>query len=312
MNWRALLVLAVVALSAGAARAAPAPGVVEANPVVLAAPGRGLDLSLRITFPSRGRNLPVVLFSHGAAFSKDDYAPLPDFWAANGFVVIQPTHLDAEVLHIPAGDPRLAEVWRSRIEDLKLILDRLDRLEATTPGLAGRIDRRRIVVAGHSYGGHTAEALLGARPMGIDFTDARVTAGLLLAPPGSGGDDLSPAWRDRRYLEVDWSPMRKPTLVVVGDKDDARLMTVRDWDWRADAYRLAPPGGKCLLTVAGAGHYLGGIDGGRRPTLAGDAERLAAVKRLTLAYLKSAVDPRDPAWARERRSLHPGDRLACK
>ena len=136
--------------------------VVSVSPVVLPAPGRGEDLQVRVSAPATGRELPIIVFSHGFGWSLDGYAPLVDFWAARGFVVIRPTHLDSRTLNITPDDPRFPEIWRFRVEDLKRILDRLDLIEASVPGLGGRLDRSRIAAAGHSWGGQTASTLLGA------------------------------------------------------------------------------------------------------------------------------------------------------
>nr|WP_235932607.1 alpha/beta fold hydrolase [Dictyobacter arantiisoli] len=149
--------------------------VVSVKPVVLAAPGRGEDLQVRVSAPVTGRELPIIVFSHGFGLSLDSYAPLVDFWTAHGFVVMQPTHLDSRTLNLPADDPRTPRIWRFRVEDMKRILDRLDLLEASVPGLSGRLDRSRIVAAGHSWGGQTASMLLGAR---------------VLDPEGGVGEDL--------------------------------------------------------------------------------------------------------------------------
>lgn len=130
---------------------APTP-VVSVKPVILSAPGRGEDLQVRVSAPTTGRDLPVIVFSHGYGWSMDGYAPLADFWAARGFVVLQPTHLDSRTLSLPAEDPRTPLIWRFRVEDLKRVLDRLDLLEASVPGLSGRLDPSRIAVAGHSWG----------------------------------------------------------------------------------------------------------------------------------------------------------------
>ena len=121
-----------------------------------------------------------------------------DFWAGHGFVVIQPTHLDSRTLGLTPADPRFAEIWRIRIEDLGRVIDELEHVEGAVPGLRGRIDRSRIAVAGHSWGGQTASTLLGARVLdadgepGEDFSDSRVRAGVLLATTGEGGSALSP------------------------------------------------------------------------------------------------------------------------
>jgi len=128
------------------------PAIVSVKPVILPAPGRGEDLQVRVSAPVTGGDLPVVVFSHGLGWSMDGYAPPADHWAAHGFVVVQPTHLDSRTLGIPHEDPRFPEVWRIRIEDLKRVLDELAVLEASVPGLTGRLDRHRIAVAGHSWG----------------------------------------------------------------------------------------------------------------------------------------------------------------
>jgi predicted dienelactone hydrolase len=143
--------------TANAPQTAGAPAtVVSARPVILSAPGRGDDLQVRVSAPATGTGLPVIVFSHGFGWSMDGYAPLADFWAAHGFMVIQPTHLDSRTLGIPAEDPRTPRIWRLRIEDLTRVLDELDVLETSVPGLAGRLDRDRVAVAGHSWGAQSA------------------------------------------------------------------------------------------------------------------------------------------------------------
>jgi hypothetical protein len=63
------------------------------------------------------------------------------------------------------------------------ILDQLDTIEASLPGLVGRLDRTRIAAAGHSWGGQSVQMLLGARVLdangqpGEDRSDARIRAG---------------------------------------------------------------------------------------------------------------------------------------
>jgi predicted dienelactone hydrolase len=54
--------------------------------VVLAAPGRGDDLPVRVSARATSDELPVIVFSHGFGRSLDSYAPLVEFWAARGHV----------------------------------------------------------------------------------------------------------------------------------------------------------------------------------------------------------------------------------
>ncbi|MYV98957.1 chlorophyllase [Streptomyces sp. SID3343] len=280
----------------------PAP-IVSVRPVVLPAPGRGTDLHVRVTAPTTGDDLPVIVFSHGFGESLDGYAPLVDFWAAHGFVVVQPTHLDSRTLNLTPDDPRYPRIWRIRVEDLTHVLDRLDLLEAAVPGLTDRLDHTRIAVAGHSWGAQTASMLLGARVIGSDdapgedMSDPRVKAGVLLAVPGTGGADLTPfAAEHLPFMNPDFTRMTTPALIVAGDKDQSAL-TVRGPEWFADAYVLSP-GAKSLLTLFGGEHSLGGIPGyAVTETTDESPERVALLRRLSSAFLRSALDPADTAWS---------------
>ncbi|WP_049575224.1 alpha/beta hydrolase family protein [Streptomyces sp. SBT349] len=277
------------------------PPVISVRPVVLPAPGRGEDLHVRVSAPMTGGDLPVIVFSHGYGESMNGYAPLADFWAAQGFVVLQPTHLDSRTLGLPPEDPRTPRIWLYRIEDLTRALDGLDTLEAAVPGLGGRVDRGRVAAAGHSWGAQTAGALLGARVLGPDgvpgedLSDPRVTAGVLLAPTGLG-DDLSPfAAENFPFMRPSFATMTTPALIVAGDNDQSMLST-RGPDWFTDAYTHSP-GSKSLLTLFEAEHSLGGVSGyGAAETTDESPARVALVQRLTSAFLRSALTPGDTGW----------------
>jgi pimeloyl-ACP methyl ester carboxylesterase len=292
----------------GAAIGTPT-SVISVRPVVLPAPGRGEDLQVRVTAPTTGRDLPIVVFSHGFGSSMDGYAPLAEFWAAHGCVVLQPTHLDSRTLSLAPDDPRTPVIWRVRIEDLTRILDELDVIEGSIPGLAARLNRDRIAVAGHSWGATTASALLGARILdqedkaGEDMSDPRVAAGVLLAVAGTGGDDLTPfAAENFSFMNPSFAEMRTPALVVAGDRDQS-LLSVRGADWWTDAYTLSP-GDKSLLTLFGAEHSMGGITGySVTETTDENPERVALVQQVTAAYLRSALGLGDDGWSQARMDL---------
>lgn len=282
--------------------------VITFSPVVLSVPGRIVDLQIKVSAPSMGSDLPVILLSHGHGPSNfvsslHGYGPLANFWAAHGFVVIQPTHLDSKALGLRESDnPEAPLFWRSRAEDMRYILDHLDQIEAAVPGLGGRLDRSRIAAVGHSMGGHTVGMLCGqgvtdpADGTEVNLADPRIKAGVLLAAPGKGEDLAVFATEHYPVLRTtSFATMTTPALVVVGENDWSPAFSDRK-DWRSDAYFLSP-GPKCLLTLFGAEHGLGGVAAyDAKETTDENPERVATLRALVWSYLRTALYPEDPAW----------------
>ncbi|KFH45480.1 hypothetical protein ACRE_036660 [Hapsidospora chrysogenum ATCC 11550] len=296
----------------------PSP-VLSFSPVVIPSQDRLVDLQLRISVPStittrtdndKDNRLPVVLLSHGHGRSNwlsslDGYAPLYEFWAAHGLAVIQPTHQGSAFLGL--NDTSGNMFFEARAEDMLRILDHTDEIEAAFPAIKGRLNWDRVAVAGHSFGAWTTSMVLGA-----DNKDPRdgtivsipqhrsIRAGVIMAGTGRGGDDLSENGCNMvPFYGPDFSKMRTPALVVVGDEDVSPYLTVRGADWHADPYTLAP-GPKHLFTLRGGHHGLGGVSGWDAAENAQDEspERLGAVQRVTLAYLRSQLYEGDESWAK--------------
>lgn len=272
------------------------------TPIRLSMPGRQ-PLELRLTAPATGNNLPILLLSHGFGPSnyipsKDGYAPLVQFWAERGFVVIQPTHASSRVGGLPSDAVGASFFWRERVEEMKSIIDHLTEIDRQAPAVAGRMDHSRIGAVGHSLGGHTVGLLLGAQLDGEDFSDPRVSAGVLLTTPGRGGKDMTDENAARfPFFDVDFSTLTTRSLIVCGDMDNPRF-TTRGPEWHADAFHDAR-GAEALLTMHGVGHGLGGIaalDAKETETEAPDV--LEATRRLTLAWLQTALGVDGSAWRR--------------
>jgi predicted dienelactone hydrolase len=286
--------------------------VISVSPVSLPAPDRGMELEVRISAPVTGTNLPVILFSHGHGPSlyipsADGYGPIVNFWAAHGYVVIQPTHLNAKARGMAADAPGGPTFWKTRVTDMKQIIEQLDQIIASVPGLAGRVDTSKIAVAGHSLGGQTAGMLLGARAFDpndpdasdVDMSDPRIMAGILMAAPGNGGSDLAEGAANNpgySFMNPDFSHMTTLALVVRGDKDVNPRLTTRGADWHADPYTRSP-GPKWLLTLTNGEHSLGGVSGfDAKETTDENPDRLEVVARMTSAWLRTIFDRADPAW----------------
>ncbi len=285
------------------------------QPLTMAVPGRPVALQIKVSAPTTGKKLPVILLSHGHGSSNHlsslhGYAPLADFFAAHGFVVIQPTHLDSTTLGLrDANDPEASLHWRSRVQDMTDILDHLDDLQKAVPGLRGRLDSSRIAVVGHSMGGTTATMLLGqglTDPVDgpLNLADDRIKAGVAMAPAGNGADLTPPAKAQSPAMRtLTFDTMTKPALIVYGDNDFNPAFSARR-NWRADAYHQSP-GPKSLLTLFGAQHSLGGVAGyDAKETTDENPQRVAQLRAMSWAYLRSQLYPGDPAWARAVTALN--------
>ncbi|SMR71294.1 Alpha/beta hydrolase family protein [Aliiroseovarius halocynthiae] len=290
---------------------------ISIDPVTLDAQFRSQPLVMRITAPIDGKDLPIVLLSHGDGPSlylpsKDGYGPLATFLAGQGFAVIQPTHANSKVGGLPHTQLGAPLFWRMRVNEMKHIIDQLDEIESAVPLLAGRLDHDRIAAIGHSMGGQTVGMLLGARltdpknatDTDVSVIDPRIKAGVLLAPPGRGGDNLSDFARENfSELNPDYSHLSTPSLVVVGNEDVNPFMTVRGAEWYRAAYEDGP-GVSHLLNLVQGQHGLGGIAGyDAKETGDEDPDRLAVVQRATSAFLYSHLYSNDPSWAQTLEAL---------
>lgn len=279
------------------------------SPVTLPVPGRHVDLQMKVSAPVTGSSLPIILFSHGHGPSNftsslHGYGPLVTFWAARGFVVIQPTHQDSTMVGLrEIDDPGAPLYAQSRAEDMHFILDHLDEVEAAVPGVSGRLDHSRIAAVGHSMGGHTVGMLCGqqmnspATGEKVTLLDDRIKVGVLIAPPGRG-EHLAD-WASENYpvlRSTSFDTMTTPALVVAGENDSSALFSDHE-NWRSDAYLLSP-GPKIRLLLFGAEHMLGGISGwDSAETTDESPARVAALRSLVWTFLRSSLFPDDPAWA---------------
>lgn len=282
-------------------------------PVTLQATHRPVSLSVKVTAPQQGQSLPVILLAHGHGgstytASMYGYEPLTLFWAAHGFAVIQPNHLDANFLGLrEAEDPDSPLYLRHRAADMRQVLDNLDVIEAAVPGLAGRLDHSKVAAVGHSAGANTVGLLSGMTITynGETFGDVepRVGARVLIAPPGQGAD--LGEWATAHYPMLggtDFSGMTEPALVVSGENDFTELFSPRR-DWRYDAYTVSP-GPKTQLMVMGAEHMFGGISGFDAAETSDESpQRVAIVRTMILAYLRSRLYAGDTTWTDTQAAL---------
>lgn len=214
---------------------------------------RNKDLPFSVEYPIRGTNHPVIIFSHALGLSKSQYLGLSSYWASFGYVVIKPSHADAGSaarLRDSATPPeaQTPQQWRDRARDISFIIDSFAQLEQQYPELAGKLDRSRVGVGGHSYGAFTTMLLAGATPFmnnaPIRLADPRIKAFLAMSPQGVDATTglTAESWRD----------VRSPVLFMTGSAD----VSTRQADpanWRRQAFENSPAGDKYFVSVEGAG-----------------------------------------------------------
>jgi fermentation-respiration switch protein FrsA (DUF1100 family) len=225
---------------------------VEVADIVLRDEAQKKDLPLRISYPRAAAAYPVVVLSHGGGASKDDYTRAGDHWASHGYVVIAPTHKDSKSLGFDiakAGGPAMGQVMNSRIADMAFIAGHLDAVAAKVPGLAARMDRAKLVAAGHSMGGFTALAAAGVRLKNkadgsmLEMANAGYKYLLLLSEPGSNPMMPDEPWRQ--------SPI--PTFVYTGTGRKS------PFGYALLETPAAASQPRHYLWVEGVDHYLGGL-----------------------------------------------------
>ena len=245
------------------------------------------DLFLRVTYPETDAadSFPLIIFSHGGRCSRDAYAGFADHWASHGYVVIQPAHMDS--ISIPPSDIRGMQMMntavRTRRMDLPYIIDSIGTIEQISPQLKGRIDRERIVAAGHSLGGATAMAVTGVIMVdpssGEEFglLDERFDALLLITNPGNSPLMPDDPWR---FVEL-------PTFVATGTNDVSGLARAI----KKESVFQFPEGAEFATTpnhylfINELDHYMGGYICKPRPGEEPDNDAGRIINGVSVAFL---------------------------
>jgi predicted dienelactone hydrolase len=280
-------------------------GIETEKGLVIRDAARKKDLPCTVHYPKEGGPFPVILFSHGFGGDRNAFAPVGRHWASCGYVVIHPTHSDGlgrRVGSINGGDAQMnntrsrfgglmrglndPKAIGDRVADLIAVLDDLDRLPKSVPGLRGKIDTKRIGVGGHSFGAYTTMLIGGVTvDLGSEkaksFRDKRVQCILPISAQGTGQQGLTPnSWKD----------LTIPMMTVTGTRD--RGSQGQGVDWKKEPYRYSPPGDKYLVVIDGANHFSFGGGLG-----VGSSAIVECVKRVSThfwdAYLKGSEVSRE-------------------
>lgn len=271
----------------------------------------GTTVSVRVHHPAAGAGpWPVVVFSHGLGGSREGYGFLGKRWAEHGYVSIHPDHPGSDTAVFRGKAPgEMTQAMRQATTDLRILEGRprliaalisaLPALERALPVVAGKLDRQRVAVAGHSYGAWTTMSVAGQKLRvsgeAKDWSDPRPLAFAALSP--SGPSVLS--------KPEDWAGVTRPLLVMTGtdDRQPAALTPPgqeRSGAWRRQVFDLVPAGGKQLAWFDGSRHstYSGGAGSRLMGEQEPDPAQVEAVAVVTLAWWDARLrnDAAAQAW----------------
>ncbi|MGH7158462.1 MAG: alpha/beta hydrolase family protein [Acetobacteraceae bacterium] len=265
-------------------------------------PGGGLPVLMLPAAAAHGR-CPAIIFSHGLGGRAASFTTLAAPWAAAGFLVLLPEHLDSLARGAPRR-PSFAELRRYallRIGDVKALIDALPALAMRA---AIRVASGAIGVGGHSFGAWTAAVIGGAKiyvqaGRAESFADPRPRAFLLLAgpavPPGA-----SPTHPFDGMSGDSFATLTRPLMLIDGTRDDVPPGAPESYRERLAVYALSPPGNKYLALESHGTHMTTvGIAPPDDPGLRMIAERsLRDLTALSLPFWKGYVggDALSVAW----------------
>jgi predicted dienelactone hydrolase len=312
MNRRLLLTLLAVTVIAACA---PAPVQPQPQPTVKLTPGYGSDsgnqavgvipeatihdehrnknLSISVNYPIYGGPFPIIIFSHGYGGSKNGYEPLAAYWTSFGYVVIRPSHADANVLREVYVNGRM-DAAEARSQGGGTRGGRGGRRETPPPAVAGaravarsiediwekerepqwRDRAADISLVIDSLGdleqrfpelrGKMDHVKIGVGGHSYGAFTTMLVAGVkpLADPPFSAGDPrvtaavaMSPQGvsASRGLIPESWKGVTIPMLYMTGSNDNGPAEG-EDPAWRRTAYVHSPAGDKYFVEIEGADH----------------------------------------------------------
>jgi dienelactone hydrolase len=260
----------------------------------------------RLYLPTTAASVPLMVFSHGIGGSRNGYSWLGRHVASHGIASLHLQHVGSD-RQLWTGGSVFNMVGRlqaaaqeseaiNRALDLRFGLDTL----LASP-LAGRVDTRRIVAAGHSYGANTTLLASGARVERpgrvIDLHEPRVQAAVVIsAPPFYGDTD------PKKIL----ASVAVPSLHVTATEDVIRIPGYYSGAEDRVAVFDATGGTRKWLAVYEGGSHSMFTDRAGTGGVTLNPQVKAATQALVLAFLREVFDG-DPselgAWPQRNAAL---------
>jgi predicted dienelactone hydrolase len=249
---------------------------------------------------SEGNFYPLLVFSHGYGGGGIGAVFFTEALAARGWIVACPDHNDLHsavrikigqkkdfdriglfqhAKKIAASDSGDRAEYLYRLDEMRSVLDSM-----LTSDLFGKlIDKDRIAVGGHSFGGFTALGLAGTIE---ERHDPRIKA-LLLFSTGAGG---------YLYNESELKKIRIPSMLLIGEQEEDQLRGKKTMSELSSKIfgNVSPP--KYFIKVKGASHFsFNNRFAENRWTrlMSGTEEQFDVIRRYSIAFLQRHVSGRE-------------------
>jgi predicted dienelactone hydrolase len=255
---------------------------------------RQREVPVRLYLPNAARPgapVPLVVFSHGIGGSRRGYSYLGSHFASHGVASLHLQHVGSDRQIWTGGGNFFNLVGRlqdaaqereavARVHDWRFAVDTLLAGEH-----AARIDARRIVAAGHSYGANTTLLASGARVPrsggAIDLHDERVRAAIVISAPPFYGEA-----EPKKIL----GGIKVPSLHVTATEDIIRIPGYYSGADDRVALFDATGGPRKWLAVFEGGSHSMFTDRGGTGGVALNPQVKAATQALALAFVRSVFD----------------------
>ena len=206
------------------------------------------DVSAKMYCPAADRGpFPVIVFSPAQGDSRDACAYLGRHWASHGYVCFHVQHESAARAlkgkgH--SGKPSAdvlsdAESLVDRPLDIRFALDQIAQMNKADKAVCGRLDLKRIGMAGHALGAYTAlimagQVFIAPTQEEVSSADRRIKAVIAMSPP-------VPV-RNRNDFDRVYGHVAIPGLHLTGLRDGAPSGGARPEDRRAPFDHIRAPG----------------------------------------------------------------------
>jgi len=271
------------------------PTAAQVKPYNYGGPTSG-NIAVDATPLTKEMQYPLLVFSHGYGGSGLGSVFFTEHLAARGWIVVAPDHHDRHsAVRIRTGQKKgfnrlgflrhAREIASSSPGDRVKYLYRLDEMKITLDCMLSHssfgklIDRVRIAVGGHSFGGFTALGLCGTIK---ERYNPRIKA-VLLFSTGAGG---------YLFRESELAAVQIPSMLFIGEREKDHLRGNKTMlEIACKIHRnLSTP--KYFLIIKGAKHFSFNnrfTDNRRTRLMSGTEEQFEVIRRYSITFLEKHI-----------------------